>query len=77
MEALTVMLEGIVSDRSLTEVAAWLNQQGFTTRRGSRWTQVLVFHMLPRLIEVAPQISSTGQWSDRMRELGIMAAKTG
>jgi hypothetical protein len=78
MEVLTVMLEAIVSDRSLTEVAEELNRHGFSTRSGTRWTQVLVFHMLPRLIEVAPEINSTAEWSDRIRQLGLWtAAKTG
>lgn len=71
---LSVMLESVVSDHSLTEVAEELNRRGLSTRNGTRWTQVLVFHMLPRLIEVAPEISSTREWSERMGQLGVMAA---
>lgn len=65
MEALALMLEQIVADRSLSTVAEELNRQGFRSREGTRWTQVAVFNMLPRLIEVAPRIYSTDEWSER------------
>ena len=65
MEALALMLEQIVADRSLSTVAEELNRRGFRRREGNRWTQVAVFNMLPRLIEVAPRIYSTDEWSER------------
>ena len=59
IEALAVMLEEIVADRSLSTVAEELNRRGFRRRDGARWTQVSVFNSLPRLIEVAPRIYSS------------------
>ncbi len=65
IEALALILEEIVADRSLSTVAEELNRRGFRRRDGARWTQVAVFNMLPRLIEVAPRIYSTEEWSER------------
>jgi hypothetical protein len=68
-EALMVMLEMIVEDRSLSEVAEALNNQGLQTRQGTSWTQSSVFYMLPRLIETAPQIFSSETWRSRRGEV--------
>ncbi|MFH1574214.1 MAG: recombinase family protein [Acidobacteriota bacterium] len=53
---LEVMLDLIVTEKSLREVAEEMNRQGCRTRKGSRWTQTEVFNMLPRLIEAAPSL---------------------
>ena len=62
-EVLKLTLALIVGDRSLSEVAEELNRRGHRTRSGAEWTQVRVFNLLPRLIEVAPGILSTKEWS--------------
>lgn len=62
-EALQLMLALIVGDKPLSKVAEELNNQGFRTRSGSSWTQVSIFRMLPRIIEVAPGILSAEEWS--------------
>jgi hypothetical protein len=67
--ALTQMMELIVADHSLSEVAAELNQRGFRTRRASYWTPISVFNMLPRLIEVGPGIFSSEDWEIRRERL--------
>jgi hypothetical protein len=64
LEALRLMLAFIVDDQPLSKVASELNQRGFRTRAGSGWTQVQVFEMLPRLIEVAPRIMSDREWAE-------------
>jgi hypothetical protein len=64
-DALTLMLKLIAEDRSLSQVAEELNRKGFSTRPGSGWTQKEVFNMLPRLIEVAPQILASDEWTAR------------
>ena len=69
VEALTVMLECIVADKKLSEVAAELDRRGLPPRGTSSWTQVSVFEMLPRLIEVAPSILSTQEWSERREKV--------
>ena len=73
-EAMTIILEMIVEDRSLSEVAASLNSQGIKTREGTAWSQVSVFYMLPRLIEAAPQIFSSESWRSRRSEVATRLA---
>ena len=63
--ALALMLEMIVADQPLSEIAAGLNREGYRTRLDTEWSQIAVFNMLPRLIEVAPQIFSSEEWRQR------------
>ncbi len=73
VEAMRLMLEQIVADRPLSEAAEELNCRGFRQRSGARWTQVVVFNMLPRLIEVAPRIYSSEEWSAKRHRLRKVA----
>lgn len=66
-------MELIVLDKNLTQVAEELNQQGFRTRQGSKWSPVSVFNLLPRLIEVGPRILSSEEWVTRRRRLFTVA----
>jgi len=68
-EALMLMLELIVQDRTLSQVAAELNVRGLRTRRGLEWSPVSVFNMLPRMIEVGPNVFSQAEWAARRRRL--------
>ncbi|HEX8984763.1 MAG TPA: hypothetical protein VF767_05005 [Bryobacteraceae bacterium] len=61
--ALTVMLDSIVHDRPLSQVAAELNRRGFRTRRKMPWNPVDIFNMLPRLVERGPAIFSSPEWA--------------
>ena len=61
-EALVVMLEMIIQEKPLTEIAASLNQRGFRTRHNNMWTPGAVFDMLPRLIEVGPRVFKSEEW---------------
>src|SRR6185369_9952534 len=58
-QAMLLMLEMIVQEIRLPEVAAELNRRGFRTRTGSEWSPVAVFDLLPRLIEIGPRIFSS------------------
>jgi hypothetical protein len=69
MDALTLILELIVQDRSLSNMAEALNQRGFRTRDGSKWTVVTVYNMLPRLIEVSPRILTAEAWIERRKQI--------
>jgi hypothetical protein len=69
MNALALILELIVQDRSLSNMAETLNRQGFRTRDGSKWTVVTVYNMLPRLIEVSPRILTTEAWIERRKQI--------
>jgi hypothetical protein len=67
--ALMMMMELIVREDPFSQVASELNERGFRTRNGSRWTPVTVFNMLPRLIEVGPKIFSSEEWEGRKERL--------
>ena len=62
MAALHLMLSRIVQDRPLSEIAAELDRRGYRRRDGGGWTQADVFNLLPRLIEVAPEIYASEAW---------------
>ncbi len=72
MNALTLILELIVQDRSLSNMAETLNQQGFRTRDGSKWSMVTVYKMLPRLIEASPRIFATEAWIERRKRIPVV-----
>jgi hypothetical protein len=64
-QALVLMMDLLIQDNPFSKVASELNDRGFRTRRGTVWSAVSVFKMLPRLIEVAPQVFSSKQWEER------------
>jgi hypothetical protein len=68
-EILLLMMESIIQELSLPQVAAELNRRGFRTRKGHNWGAVAVFHLLPRLIEVGPRIFTSDKWIERRRHL--------
>jgi Recombinase len=68
-EALLVMLEMIIQDKPLSEIAESLNQRGFRTRHNTKWTPGTVFDMLPRLIEVGPRVFTSEEWVVRRGRL--------
>jgi len=61
-EALLVMLEMIIQDKPLSEIAVALNERGLLTRLNTKWTPGSVFDMLPRIIEVGPRVFSSEEW---------------
>jgi hypothetical protein len=75
MHILMLMLDLIVQDHPLSRVASALNERGFTTRQGRRWSAVSVFNMLPRLIEAGPKIFSTEEWEARKGRLDRIGAR--
>ncbi len=64
-ETLVDMLELVIDEGPYWRIAEELNRRGHRTRRGAKWSPVSVFEMLPRLIEVAPRIFSSGEWRRR------------
>ena len=50
-KALELILNLIAQDRSLPEIVDELNEKGYRTRQDTRWTQVAVFKLLPRLTD--------------------------
>ena len=66
---LVQMMELIVQDNSVSQVATELSRRGMRTRDGRPWSPVHVFNMLPRLIEVGPKIFSADEWEERRERL--------
>ncbi len=68
-EILLQLMELMVQEGSYAHIAEEINRRGFRTRQGARWTQVSVFEMLPRLIEVGPQLFESAEWQKRARQI--------
>ncbi len=66
---LTQMMDLIVQDFPFSNIASDLNEKGFRTREGKLWSQVSVFNMIPRLIEIGPGLFSTAEWTARREKL--------
>jgi hypothetical protein len=64
-EILLQLMELIVQEGSYAHIADEINRRGFRTRQGQKWTPVSVFEMLPRLIEVGPQLFQSEEWQKR------------
>lgn len=67
--AILFMLEQIVQDTRISEIARRLNEKGFRTRRGMDWTAPDVFQLLPRLIEDGSKTLATDRWAQIRRSL--------
>ena len=68
MKVLMEMIDLMVQDQSFSQIAQRLNERGFRTRRGAEWTQVAVFQMLPRVIELGPRVFRSEEWVRRKRD---------
>jgi hypothetical protein len=73
VETMMAIMEGIVQDRPLSQIASDLNRRGFRTREGRAWSQVAVFNLLPRLIDFSPRFLSSPQWAERRRALKLLS----
>jgi len=60
----------LVQDFPFSNIASDLNEKGFRTREGKMWSQVSIFNMLPRLIEVGPRLFSTEEWKRAVTSSG-------
>lgn len=68
-ELLYSLMELIVQEGSYARIADEINQRGFRTRQGAKWSSVSVFEMLPRLIEVGPHVFQSPEWQKRRQHL--------
>ena len=66
-QVILAALEMIVDDCPLSQVADELNRRGFKTRGGQPWGVVVLFDLLPRMIQVSPRIFASGRWHGRRR----------
>ena len=68
-ETLLQLMELIIQEGSYAHIAEEINRRGFRTRQGEKWTAVSVFEMLPRLIEVGPQLFQSAEWQKRRQHI--------
>lgn len=69
LEVLLVIMEGVVQDHRISQIAEDLNRRDFRTRAGSMWTPTAVFALLPRLIEIGPRMFNSGEWIARREKI--------
>ncbi len=72
-ETLLLMLELVVQDKHLGDVAHELNRRGFRTRSGAEWGPAGVFDMLPRLIDAGAEVFPSGDWAERRKHFAAPA----
>lgn len=68
-EVLFQLMELLIQEGSYAQVADEINRRGLRTRQGAKWTPVSVFEMLPRLIEVGPQLFKSAEWQKRQQHI--------
>jgi hypothetical protein len=68
-EILFQLMELVVQEGSYARIADEINRRGFRTRQGTEWSPVSDFEMLPRLIEVGPQVFQSSEWQKRRQHL--------
>ena len=62
---LLLILEQIIREKRVSEIAHQLNFAGYRTRSGGPWNSSAVFNLLPRLIEVGPALLKSPAWEAR------------
>jgi hypothetical protein len=66
LESLTLVTEMIIRERRLAPISEALNQKGYRTREGQRWTPSTVFELMPRIVDSGPRIFAGPQWPVRI-----------
>jgi hypothetical protein len=69
LEIITIALDMIVEDCPLSRVADELNARGYRMRDGNPWGPGSLFKLLPRMIQVGPQLFSSERWTARRQRL--------
>lgn len=69
LEIITIALDMIVEDCPLSRVADELNRRGYRMRSGNPWGPSALFKLLPRMIQVGPQLFNSEMWAKRRERL--------
>jgi hypothetical protein len=69
LQVLLLMMETIAQDGPLSQAAGNINERGYRTRDGEKWTPLALFYLLPRLIEVGPRLCTSEEWVERRKHL--------
>lgn len=62
---LLLLLEQIIKEKRIQEIANEFNLKGYSTREGKPWSATDVFNLLPRLIEAGPSLLKSTLWQQR------------
>jgi hypothetical protein len=73
---LLLILDQIVKEKRIQEIAKELNLQGYATRDGRPWGPTDVFNLLPRLIEAGPSLLKSVAWQQRRPPTQKVVEKT-
>lgn len=73
---LLLILEQIIKEKRIQEIARELNLHGYATREGTAWSASDVFNLLPRLIEAGPSLLKSTAWQNRRPVTQSDAPKT-
>lgn len=68
-DAMSLVVAMIAGDRPLSAIASELNRRELRTRQGEPWTQVTLFKLLPRIVELGPEILGASEWAESKRKL--------
>jgi hypothetical protein len=71
MEILSIIYDGVLSGYRPGQIAANLNERGYRTRYGSVWSATAVFELMPRVIEVSPELQKRPEWPVRRTKLNL------
>ena len=61
-EVLRLIMQMVVADRRLSDIAQELNVRGYVTRAATSWRQSDVFLLMPALVNSAPRIFDNREW---------------
>jgi hypothetical protein len=68
-QVLLLMMEGIAKDSPLSSAVQTINERGFRTRDGQKWTLPALFDLLPRLIDLGPRLCTSEEWVERRKQI--------
>lgn len=71
VSVLLAVLEMIVTEKRVSLIADELNVRGYRTRSGSRWTPTAVFELLPRVIDMGPELLKSSEWRQRRSNIQL------
>ncbi|MGP8247836.1 MAG: hypothetical protein ACLQVN_25395 [Bryobacteraceae bacterium] len=69
LEILAIALDMIADDCPLSRVADELNLRGYRTRPGNPWAPPALFNLLPRMIQVSPQLLKSERWTSHRKKV--------
>jgi len=61
-EVLRIVMRMVVEDRPLSKITEQLNERGYRTRAGNRWTMSDVFRLMPVLVDSGPRMFGAAEW---------------